>query len=316
MAARLTATPFYRDPAAALRWLEAAFGFEVAILLTDAQGQVAHAEMVFEGLSIGVGGELEGEMIAPARMRSPERLDGQGTQFCRIALPPHVDIDAHHARAAKAGARITQPPQDEFYGDRTYRCLDLEGHVWTFSQTGRTVSAEEIEAVTGLTYAVGREAAPAGPEARSAVTPYICYDDPVAAYGWLEKGFGLEPKIFVTDDAGALVHAEMSFRGQTIGVSRRWSEHHAAPGDVDGRNTQTVHLQLIEGIDDHYARAVAAGARILRPLETQAYGDRTYQARDPEGHVWSFGQTVKSMNAATWDAELGTTTRARPADPA
>jgi len=188
----------------------------------------------------------------------------------------------------------------------------LEGHVWTFSQPRRSVSPAEITAATGLIYAVGGEGGPPAEAARSAVTPYVSYRDPKAAYAWLETAFGLEPRIYVTDDAGELVHAEMTFRGQTIGVSRAWSDRHAAPADVQGRNTQTVHLQLAFEIDAHHARAVAAGAEIIRPLETQPYGDRTYLALDMEGHVWSFGQTVAPMSPAQWDAELGTSTSQRP----
>lgn len=314
--AKLTAVAFYRDPDAALAWLGAAFGFETAILLTDGDGRLAHAEMALHGVRLGVAGEWAGGALGPARMRSPAALEGQGTQFCRIELPPQVDIDAHCDQAVRAGAQITQAPQDEFYGDRTYRCLDLEGHVWTFSQPRRTVSPAEITAATGLVYAVGgedegRDAEPA----RSAVTPYVSYRDAPAAYAWLETAFGLEPRIYVTDDAGHLVHAEMTFRGQTIGVSRAWSDRHAAPGDVQGRNTQTVHLQLIDDIDAHHARAVAAGAEIIRPLETQPYGDRTYLALDLEGHIWSFGQTVAPMSPVQWDAELGTSTTQRPPSP-
>ena len=41
--------------------------------------------------------------------------------------------------------------------------------------------------------------------------------------------------------------------------------------------------------DAHHERAVAAGAQIVRELTDQPYGAREYTARDPEGHVWSFG---------------------------
>ena len=311
--AQLTAVAFYRDPEAALAWLAAAFGFETSILLTDGEGRLAHAEMDLRGVKLGVAGEWEGGVLGPARMRSPAAFDGQGTQFCRIELPPQIDIDQHCAGARLAGAQITQAPQDEFYGDRTYRALDLEGHVWNFSQPRRTVSPAEITAATGLIYAIGGEDRPRpAEEARSAVTPYVSYRDPKAAYAWLEAAFSLEPRVYVTDEAGDLVHAEMSFRGQTIGVSRAWSDRHATPADVQGRNTQTVHLQLASDIDGHHARAVAAGAEIIRPLETQAYGDRTYLALDLEGHVWSFGQTIAPMSSDQWDAELGTSTTQRP----
>lgn len=144
----ITPVAFYRDPMAALHWLEAAFGFETSLLLTDADGQVAHAEMSFRNCSIGIGGEWEGPQLGDARMRSPASLEGIGTQFMRLDLPS--GLDAHCERARAAGAVITQEPENQFYGARTYRARDLEGHVWNFSQEGQTASLEDMTAASGL----------------------------------------------------------------------------------------------------------------------------------------------------------------------
>jgi hypothetical protein len=46
----------------------------------------------------------------------------------------------------------------------------------------------------------------------------------------------------------------------------------------------------------------------------QFYGDRTYRARDPEGHIWTFGQTVKAMAPEEWDKAGGVRTRLGPQD--
>ena len=139
---------FYKDPLAALKWLERAFGFETTSLVTDADGNVAHSEMDFRGGAVQIGGEWGGGPIGPARMRSPASLDGVGTQFIRITLTE--GLDEHCAAARAAGAQIVDEPQDQFYGARTYRAIDPEGHVWNFSQDVRVVSAEEMEAATGL----------------------------------------------------------------------------------------------------------------------------------------------------------------------
>jgi len=139
---------FYKDPIAALRWLEKAFGFEIASLITDADGRLAHSELTYKGGALNVGGEWEGPIVGPARMRSPQTVEGINTQFVRI----HLDdgLDDHCARARAAGARIVDEPTDQFYGSRTYRALDPEGHVWNFSQEVRVVSGEEMEKATGL----------------------------------------------------------------------------------------------------------------------------------------------------------------------
>jgi len=45
----------------------------------------------------------------------------------------------------------------------------------------------------------------------------------------------------------------------------------------------------VEDVDAHHARARAAGAEIVRPLQDTDYGSREYSVRDLEGHLWSFG---------------------------
>ena len=62
-------------------------------------------------------------------------------------------------RARAAGAHISQEPEDQFYGDRTYRAIDPEGHVWVFTQPVRAVSVAEQEAATGLKIATSLEGA-------------------------------------------------------------------------------------------------------------------------------------------------------------
>ena len=141
---------FYKDPIAALRWLEDAFGFETVTLLTDADGKVAHSEMMFRGAPLSVSAEFGGDLLGDAQMKSPASLGGARSQFLRIEL--EAGIDEHCERARAAGARITAEPATQFYGARVYRALDPEGHVWNFTQTVATPSAPEIEQATGLTF--------------------------------------------------------------------------------------------------------------------------------------------------------------------
>jgi uncharacterized glyoxalase superfamily protein PhnB len=145
----ITPVLFYRDPFAAIRFLEGAFGFETTMLLTGADGRLGHSVLEYEGETISVAGEFESpSLLGPARMRSPASLEGAGSQFLRITVAE--PIDQHCERARAAGARITQAPEDQFYGDRTYRSLDPEVHVWNFSQKVKDVSVEQMESATGL----------------------------------------------------------------------------------------------------------------------------------------------------------------------
>jgi uncharacterized glyoxalase superfamily protein PhnB len=123
----------------------------------------------------------------------------------------------------------------------------------------------------------------------------LCYRDPKAALAWLEKAFGFETFMVITDAEGNLGHSEMRYGSGVIMVGNEWTADHKSPRSIDGKNTQTVHVHLTDDIDKHCARAKAAGAEILQDPQTQFYGDRTYRARDPEGHIWTFGQTVKAV---------------------
>jgi len=123
MLTKLTPVVFYRDPITAMHCLEDAFGFETSVLVTDKEGRVGHAEMTAGEAVIGVGGEWgSAELLGPATLKSPASLGGAGTQFIRVHM--QGGIDAHFEQARKAGARITQEPQDQFYGSRTYRALE------------------------------------------------------------------------------------------------------------------------------------------------------------------------------------------------
>src|SRR5262249_8728077 len=123
--------------------------------------------------------------------------------------------------------------------------------------------------------------------------------------------FGFEPLMVIVDKEGNLAHSEMTFGNGLIMVGSEWSERHKSPKSLGGLNTQTVHVQLEEDVDAHCERAREAGAIILQEPETQSYGDRTYRCADPEGHIWTFGQTVQHMKSEDWDAASGLTTKTR-----
>lgn len=138
----------YRDPMAAVHWLQKAFGLEITMLLTDDKNELAHCVLNYQGADIGVMREWGSpELLGPAQMKSPASLGGAGTQFIRVEL---ADLRQHCETARAAGARIVQEPRDEPYGDRTYRALDLEGHVWNFHQPIAEVATAEWEREMGV----------------------------------------------------------------------------------------------------------------------------------------------------------------------
>lgn len=134
----------YKDNRAALDWLRDAFGFDPSEVLTDAEGNVVHAEMTHGDGVVMIGNEWADWT------RSPASLGGKNTQ--RVHVRIERGIDEHCARARQAGARIVKEPEDQFYGERTYIAADLEGHHWSFSQPVRAVSSEEMEKASGFRF--------------------------------------------------------------------------------------------------------------------------------------------------------------------
>jgi uncharacterized glyoxalase superfamily protein PhnB len=133
---------YYLDPHAGIDWLCRAFGFEVRLKVEGEGGRVEHAELVYgDGLIlIGTAGEGDaGKEQLRQRYASPRQLDGKHTQGLAVFVD---DVDAHHARARAAGAQIFRQPDTtdygaEYWADRTYGALDLEGHAWWFMQRMR-----------------------------------------------------------------------------------------------------------------------------------------------------------------------------------
>jgi uncharacterized glyoxalase superfamily protein PhnB len=143
------------------------------------------------------------------------------------------------------------------------------------------------------------------PSEQSGVIPALFYKDPTAALAWLEKAFGLETRLSVTDASGAVAHAEMSYgSGRIIVGPGAWIDWAKSPSEVGGANTATVHI-MVDDVDAHCAAARAAGAVITAEPGDQFYGDRTYRASDPEGHNWTFSQTIREVSEEDMEAATG-----------
>ena len=140
---------------------------------------------------------------------------------------------------------------------------------------------------------------------RPAFIPSVVYKDNRAALTWLQKAFGFEPSMVLTDSQDNIVHAEMSFGDGVVMIGSEYFSWTKSPTAVGGVNTQRIHVRLDNGIDEHCARARAAGAKIVGEPADQFYGDRTYGAQDPEGHHWTFAQAGKTVSVEDMEQATG-----------
>ena len=126
----------------------------------------------------------------------------------------------------------------------------------------------------------------------SSVVPGLRYNAPQAAVEFLRDAFGFTDGGIFRDDAGNIVHAQMTFgRGMIMlgpNNSPDLKQSFATPNELGGRSTAAVCV-VVENADVHYKQACSAGAEIVKAPADGDYGGRGYTCCDPEGHVWEFG---------------------------
>jgi uncharacterized glyoxalase superfamily protein PhnB len=137
---RLSSALFYDDAAKAMDWLCAAFGFEVRLKVEGGDGRILHSELTFGDALIMVaqaGGRADRPQFPPGA--SPKGMAGVNTQSLLLFVD---STDAHCERARQHGAVILDEPKlhdygPEYWADRSYGALDLEGHMWWFTERVR-----------------------------------------------------------------------------------------------------------------------------------------------------------------------------------
>jgi PhnB protein len=118
----------YLDAPAAIEFLCRAFGFEETGRFAPG-GKVVYSEIALNGETLfAIGSSHEG-------VQSPRELGGLSIElFCYVD-----DVDGHYAQAKAAGATILNPPEDKFWGDRSYAAMDCEGYHWIFRRIVKNV---------------------------------------------------------------------------------------------------------------------------------------------------------------------------------
>lgn len=125
----------------------------------------------------------------------------------------------------------------------------------------------------------------------ASLIPVLRYADCTAALKFLSDVFGFTEGNSFRDDAGKVMHGELSFGhgGIMIGpvADTPFGKYMRQPGEVGG--VTASFFVVVNDPDAHFARSQAAGFEILLPLRDESYGSREYTVRDPEGHIWTFG---------------------------
>ncbi len=132
------------------------------------------------------------------------------------------------------------------------------------------------------------------PNGYEGATPYLCCKGAVKAIEFYEKAFGATELHRMDAPGGIIGHAEIKIGGAIIMLADEYPDMgFRSPKTIGG---SPVHIYIyVENVDAFAKRAIAAGAKVLRPLADQFYGDRNVQFEDPFGHVWAFGTHIEDV---------------------
>ena len=132
------------------------------------------------------------------------------------------------------------------------------------------------------------------PEGYPVVTPYLCVDGAEPAIDFYTKVLGATERMRMPAPDGKIGHAELQLGDSVIMLSDEFPEMGALSPKTVGGSPVTLSV-YVEDVDSVFDRAVQEGAKPLRPVEDQFYGDRSGQFEDPFGHRWNVASHVEDV---------------------
>lgn len=132
------------------------------------------------------------------------------------------------------------------------------------------------------------------PEGYRTVTPYLIVNGAANAIEFYQRAFGATEMLRMADPQGRVGHAEIKIGDSVIMLA---DEHpdmgYRGPRSLGGSSVSI--LLYLEDVDEVFARAIKAGAKPLRAVANQFYGDRSGTLEDPFGHLWTVATHVEDV---------------------
>lgn len=136
------------------------------------------------------------------------------------------------------------------------------------------------------------------PSAITGLVPYLVAKDAARAIDFYVEAFGAVEDFRMTDPGdGRVGHAELAIGGSRLMLADEYPDFGAVGPETIGGTPVTFHLAT-EAVDADVARAVAAGATLLRQPTDQSFGERNAVLIDPFGHRWMLSQTIETVTPA------------------
>lgn len=134
------------------------------------------------------------------------------------------------------------------------------------------------------------------PEGYHSVTPYLIVKGGAKAIEFYRQAFGAKEVFRMPQPDGKIGHAEIQIGDSRIMLADEFPERNIRGPETLGGTSVMIHL-YVNDVDTVAKRAVAAGAKEIRPVQDQFYGDRSGMFADPFGHQWNISTRVEDLSA-------------------
>ena len=135
------------------------------------------------------------------------------------------------------------------------------------------------------------------PNDYNTITPYLIIKGAAQAIEYYKKVFGATEAVRMNGPDGKVGHAELKIGNSRIMLADEnpsMGQGHASASTI-GTSPVTLYVYLPD-VDRVIRQAVVEGAKILKPVEDQFYGDRSGFIQDPFGHFWSVATHVEDVS--------------------
>ena len=133
------------------------------------------------------------------------------------------------------------------------------------------------------------------PQGYHSLTPYLTVKDGNRAMKFYKEALGAKEIVRMPGPGGGIMHADMLIGDSHIMMSEEFPERGAVSPKTLGGVSGSLVLYL-DNVDEAFAKAVAAGGKVIQPVQDQFYGDRSGTFEDPEGHKWTIGTHVEDVS--------------------
>jgi PhnB protein len=133
------------------------------------------------------------------------------------------------------------------------------------------------------------------PNGYHSVTPYLYIKGAAKAIDYYKDVFGAKERVRMLGPNGRIMHAELQIGDSMIMLADENLQIDAKSPETLGGVASSLAL-YVENVDAVTQKAVTAGAKLVRPVQDQFYGDRSGTISDPFGHVWTIATHVEDVS--------------------